>query len=165
MRLTWCMAGYAVCRRGQAAARSLEAWHDLWAEEHRKRTLMKKIVLRINNRALSAAFERYIEAVEEAKAGRAEEERKCGLLRRVVGRISLRAAYQAFATWQANVQELRRQRAVLERAALRIKNACAVRALERWMANVEELKACAAKGHKVLTRWKYKVSSRGANTS
>ena len=156
------MAGYVVWRGGQAAARSLEAWHELWAEEERKRTLMKKIVLRINNRALSAALDRYIEAVEEAKGARAEEERKCGVLRRVVARISRRAAYQAFATWQGNVQELRRQRAVLERAGLRIKNACAVRALERWMETVEELKACAAKGQKVLTRWKYKVSSRGA---
>jgi hypothetical protein len=91
---------------------------------------MTKIVLRMLQRVLSQALDRWVDAVEELTAARAEEERLKEVKRRIVVRI-------------------------MQRGAAR----CANQALDRWIENVADLKAMSAKGSKVLMRWKLKVPS------
>jgi hypothetical protein len=103
----------------------------------------------------------------ESWAARAEEERKQAVMHRILARMVQRSVSQALDRWVENVAEAaaaraeeERRRAVMRRILARIVQRSVSQALDRWVENVAELKTMAAKGSKVVRRWKLKVPSK-----
>jgi hypothetical protein len=64
-----------------------------------------------------------------------------------------RAMSGAFYRWTSQVELFSRQRVILERVLLRMKNAAIAGALDRWKVGVKEEKDMSFKGSKVVLRW------------
>ena len=80
-------------------------------------------------------------------------------MQRVVKRMLHAAVAASVSRWCDSVRELHQQRGIMERVALRMKNAGMFTALQRWRENCAEKKAMVAKSTKVVT---VEAASRGA---
>jgi hypothetical protein len=99
-----------------------EGWAEVvWAQH----ALLKRVAQRWVRQCVAAAWRRWLEMVEEARAQRAA-------LARAVGRMQNRLAAQMFAAWREAVELAREQYARAQKVAIRLQHRETVRAFQAW---------------------------------
>jgi len=78
----------------------------------------------------------------------------------VVKHMTNSTVYKALARWEESAKEVRRQRRLLQRAALRMKRGGMFAAFARWQENIREKRAMVAKSLRVLMRWRKQAAVR-----
>jgi hypothetical protein len=114
----------------QCVARIIDAWYEHTVEAARRRKRLARIVQRIQMWGVVLALSVWHSNVLSALQVRAEEERRNAVMQRVVKRMQHAAVAASFFRWCDNVRELRRQRGVMERVALRMRERGHVRCLQ-----------------------------------
>ena len=129
----------------RCVARTTDAWHEYTVEEARKRNEMALKLQRLQKRGLVLAKDLWHKHVLSSLQERAEEEWRSAVMQRVVKRRMYAAVATSIFRWCENVRELRRQRGVMERVALRMKNAGMFAAFQWWRESTTETKAMRAR--------------------
>jgi hypothetical protein len=89
-------------------------------EEQRNRTIMKKIIQRLQNRTASFALDLWRRYSVATLQEYAEEERNKKVISTIVARMLNKALFETFDRWGMNVSQLKRQQIVVERILKRM---------------------------------------------
>jgi len=137
-------------------------WHLQATEQRRMRVACSRIVYKMKNRGLDAAFVTWCDHVDQQKMERAEEQqreeqrrRECLIedtrrieeekrrdenMRRVLGRLMHGKTLVVFMTWQSQATEQRRMRVACSRIVYKMKNRGLDAAFVTWCDHVDQQK-------------------------
>jgi hypothetical protein len=115
----------------------------VWQEEVRKRSLMKRIALKMTGNSVSRSFEVWSSNVAQLMASRdeaeAEERRKQDLMKRIAGRILYRCLSVCLEAWAEHTAEEVEKRNKMRRLVLRMTGNVEAKMFALWLEYLEVL--------------------------
>ena len=119
--------------------------HCYTTEAKEMRVLLARCAAKIMNRALSGAFDRWVEMTEEAIEMKVK-------IKRALAKMMNRQVAQAFDRWAEMVEEAKEMRVLLARCAKKMMNRQLSATWEKWYELIEEKKA-AGQHEKILKKF------------
>jgi len=133
-------------------ARACLAWQYRTQDAASQRMLMCRILRRLADGVVFAAFAHWIEIINERKEFRARMAKQQVVTRRIVKRMFNRSSSKAFGRWYEQVQEERQLKSRAIKIVLRLMQANVASAFDQWQHWATELKVLKTKAAKVVKR-------------
>jgi hypothetical protein len=135
-------------------AKAFETWQEQTKAKRKLRVAATKVVLRWANKTLTLAWGKWW---EEVRHGRVSKKATLKWMQKTI--------CAAWRTWETRAKELRRQKGVLQKMALRMRHAGMYKAWAWWRyhdkAKVKETRKIIDAGAKVILRWQRLGLSKG----
>ena len=124
----------------RASGDCLTAWREHTAEEGRKRTLMGRVVRRLQQRGMAVVWGTWQRRVEEALAERQIEERRQHIMAKVVTRIRNQGLVSAFLRWAVCAAQASQKRRVMRKASVQMCKRRLSGAYDQWLEGMRGLR-------------------------
>ena len=124
----------------RASGTCLNAWREHTAEEGRRRTVIGRVVRRLQQRGLAVVWSTWERRVEEALAEREIEERRHHIMAKVVTRIRNQGLVSAFLRWAVYAAEASQKRRMMRKVSVQMCKRRLSGAYDQWLEGMRGLR-------------------------
>ena len=124
----------------RASGDCLTAWREHTAEEGRRRTVIGRVIRRLQQRGMAVVWGTWQRRVEEALAERQIEERRQHIMAKVVTRIRNQGLVYAFLRWAVYAVEASQKRRVMRKVSAQMCKRRLSGAYDQWLERMRGLR-------------------------
>ena len=124
----------------RASGTCLNAWREHTAEEGRRRTVIGRVVRRLQQRGMAVVWGTWQRRVEEALAERQIEERRQHIMAKVVTRIRNQGLVSAFLRWAVYAAEASQKRRMMRKVSVQMCKRRLSGAYDQWLEGMRGLR-------------------------
>ena len=148
----------------RASARCVDAWYNLSCEQARRRLLMNKIVKRMRNKDIFAAWGRWRDYLSRLEMVRAKERRVQLVMKNILLRMAKKLLVLGHESWRNWMVGQKRLRQIDMKVMCRIMNRTRVQGFDRWREQAMAEKRMKATARRVVDRLRKRTLVIGFDT-